>query len=249
MGILWKDSELEIERALVLGQAANADQDRLRCRRMARIFVVPVERREALCLQNLLGFPKGFRNWQAVFLHQLLELAVDQLEEEGPFTETGSERLKFLKESVRQSQPEEGHRLGRFHRVDVDSRRIGREGLTVARRDQDGRTLAEPLKRRHIGGTPNVIDNDENPRTGEQLAEPRSGSGYGLEGRRFLLSPPADEIPHPRQAAVGIDVLPHRRPQDAGRIGLPDLWVLADRLGQRGLTEAACSTKSCGDAY
>src|SRR5262245_31443690 len=113
----------------------------------------------------------------------------------------------------------------------MDPTRIKRESLTVTGRDQESGAGAETLDARHIGGAPDVIDDNQHPRARQQLAEPRSGGGYSFKGRGFLVSSPgSDEVPYFGQTAVGVGVLAHRRPKDTVRVGLPDSRILADRL-------------------
>ena len=131
----------------------------------------------------------------------------------------------------------------------MDRHRIRRQRPAVPGRDEKSGPGAEALERGDVLGTPDVIDDQKHPLAVQLLAEVRAGGGDGLEGRRVLFRPPADQVADPGQAAGGVDLLAHGGPEDAVGILLADLLVVAELDRQSGLAESAGAVDGRGDAH
>lgn len=67
----------------------------------------------------------------------------------------------------------------------------------------------------HVIWTPDVVDNNEDFRSVQQFSESRAGGMKRLEWWALsFLGPPEDEISNLLQAAIRIDLLSYRRPEN-----------------------------------
>ena len=65
---------------------------------------------------------------------------------------------------------------------------------------------------------------------------------------RVFVGPPADQVEHAVDAVGVAELVAQGRPEDAVRVGVADVGLVAEGAGQGGLAEAAGAAQGGGDA-
>ncbi len=105
-------------------------------------------------------------------------------------------------------------------------------------RNQESRTTVKPFERIDVQGTPGVVNDEKDSEAGKELSQSSGGTIDGLKSGSFFLGPSSNEVPNSRESSGLGEILPHRHPENAIRIGFPDPRVKAELLGKGGLSES-----------
>lgn len=172
-----------------------------------------------------------------------------QAEEERPLAEQAGETAQIVDGEVWKASAEQLDGLREGHGVDVGGAAVVGEITAVAGGYEEGRGGIEITERQQVEWRPDVVNHHEHPLTGEKVAQEAAGGVEGLEGRRLAAAPETEQIAHARQTVAVGEPVAEGQPEDAVRICGPDPRVVAERLGQRGLAEAAGTAEGGGDPH
>src|SRR6185369_10856405 len=136
-----------------------------------------------------------------------------------------------------------------LHRAHMDRHRLRGQRPAVAGGDEECRLGTEATEWVGIPGTTDVVDHQKHPSADQPLAEVRARGGDGLEGRRVLFRPTANQIANPGQTAGRVDLFAHGGPEDAAGKSLANLFIVTELDGQRGLAESSGAVNGRGDAH
>ena len=199
-----------------------------------------IEDFEALGVEPLVG--AGDRRRQRLLgpNDAVAQEAVDDLEKLRPFAEPRGELRQICTLArnliLRQPGRNQAQRLPRLHGVDLLAQRRRGQDAIDARRDEPDAVRPALQKRLEVLLAPRVVDHHENPAVAERLAQLRRGGVERLQARP-LASQEHDEVGEGRDQALGL--LAELGPQDAVEIGVLDVGVVGERLGERRLAVAA----------
>jgi len=118
------------------GQPPEARPDRLSNGLATGFEILAVEDGQALGIQGFHHLPEGPFRRKAILQHQIAELTVDDLEQQGPFAETRREGFQLGLGSGRQAGTQQPDRLRDLHRIYMDLRRVRWQRPAVASRHE-----------------------------------------------------------------------------------------------------------------
>ena len=146
---------------------------------------------------------------------------------------------------LRQARREQAQRLVRLHRVDRLANGRLRQDAVDPRRHQPDAVRAALQKRPQILLTPGVVDDQKNATVAERLAELGRGGVDRLQPGP-LARQEHDQVGDDRDQPLRL--LAELRPEDSVEIGVLNVGVVGERLGERRLAVAAGALQRRGDA-
>jgi hypothetical protein len=237
--ILGEDSKLAEPLAFGRGQKIEADADRERHSVGALRLVAGIKNSEALRVESLVR--RRDRDGQRLAtVDAIAQKTVDGLEQERPLAEPSCQAFQaraFPRRLIpRQSARQQTERLVSPHRVDLLGHSLFRQHAVDPRRHQPEAMPAAPQEGLEVRLAPDVVDDHQNPAVAQGLAQLRRSRIERLE-LRPLAGEQSDEVGEGRDQALGL--LAEFGPEDPVEIGVLDVGVARERLGERRLAIAA----------